>query len=289
MRFVQFRDLKGGPQRLGVQLSRDGDVIDLSGVDHSIPNNLVKFLHEGPTALDKARRIVSESKSVACSSEVELLAPVTWPDKILCVGLNYKAHCDEQKKPYPVEPFFFNKFPSTIVKPNGKVIHPTNTTKLDWEVEMAVVMGRQCRNVQESEALDYVFGYTIAQDISARDWQSPKRNNGQWIFAKSMDTFCPLGPAVVVKEVFGPPSGKRIKCSINGSVKQDSNTEDLIHPVEHLIAFLSHCITLQPGDVILTGTPGGVGLHSNPPQFLARGDEIESEISCIGKLVNTVE
>lgn len=114
--------------------------------------------------------------------------------------------------------------------------------KLDWEVELAVVMGKTCRNVLRTEALQYVFGYTIAQDISARDWQSPKKNNGQWLFAKSMDTFCPLGPAVVVKEVFGSPNDKNIKCTVNGSVKQNSNTNDLIYPVEDLIAFLSQYV-----------------------------------------------
>ncbi|XP_046667724.1 fumarylacetoacetate hydrolase domain-containing protein 2A-like isoform X1 [Homalodisca vitripennis] len=288
MRFVQFRCLKGGPQRLGVQLTQEGDVIDISAVDSSIPNNLVQFLENGPSLLEKAKRIVGEGKSTNQLSEVELLAPVTRPDKILCVGLNYKAHCDEQKKPYPVEPFFFNKFPSTIVSPNGKVTHPPNTKKLDWEVELTVVIGQKCRNVQASDALKYVFGYTIAQDISARDWQTPKKNNGQWLFAKSMDTFCPLGPAVVVKEAFGAPNDKTIKCSINGSVKQNSNTNDLIHSVEDLIAYLSHCVTLLPGDLILTGTPGGVGLYSNPQQFLAPGDVIESEISGIGKLISHV-
>lgn len=114
--------------------------------------------------------------------------------------------------------------------------------KLDWEVELAVVMGKKCRNVLRTEALQYVFGYTIAQDISARDWQSQKKNNGQWLFAKSMDTFCPLGPAVVVKEVFGSPNDKNIKCTVNGSVKQNSNTNDLIYPVEDLIAFLSQYV-----------------------------------------------
>uniref|UniRef100_A0A1B6LC38 Fumarylacetoacetase-like C-terminal domain-containing protein n=1 Tax=Graphocephala atropunctata TaxID=36148 RepID=A0A1B6LC38_9HEMI len=288
MRFVQFKSIKGGPQRLGVQLNPDGCVIDVSAVDSSIPNNLVQFLESGPTLWDKAKRIVGEGKSTNQLCDVQLLAPVTRPDKILCVGLNYKAHCDEQKKPYPVEPFFFNKFPSTIIGPNDKVTHPHNTKRLDWEVELAVVIGQKCHKVQASEALQYVFGYTVAQDISARDWQTPKKNNGQWLFAKSMDTFCPLGPAVVAKESFGAPDNKTIKCSVNGSVKQNSNTGDLVHSVEDLIAYLSHCVTLLPGDLILTGTPGGVGLYSNPQQFLAPGDVIESEISGIGKLITHV-
>ncbi|KAG8262583.1 fumarylacetoacetate hydrolase domain-containing protein 2-like isoform X2 [Homalodisca vitripennis] len=288
MRFVQFRSLKGGPQRLGVQLALEGDIIDISAVDSSIPNNLVQFIEGGPTLLEKAKRIVQEGKSTNQLSEVELLAPITQPDKVLCVGLNYKAHCDEHNKPYPVEPCIFNKFPSTIIGQNGKVKHPLNTECLDWEVELAVVIGKKCRNVQSSDALEYVFGYTIAQDISARDWHTPEKNNGQWLLAKSMDTFCPLGPAVVFKEAFGAPNDKNIKCSVNGSVKQNSNTNDLVHSVESLIQYISQLLTLLPGDVILTGTPSGVGFYCNPQQFLTPGDVIESEISRIGKLVNYV-
>lgn len=287
MRFVQFTSTNGGPQRLGVQLSQDGDIIDISAVDSSVPNNLVQFLEGGPKLLEKAKRIVGEGKSICHLDEVKLLAPVTRPDKILCVGLNYKAHCDEQKKPYPEEPFFFNKFPSTIIGPNDNVIHPPNTKALDWEVELAVVIGKKARNVVKQNAFDYVFGYTIAQDISARDWQKGK-NNGQWLIGKSMDTFCPLGPAVVAKEYFGAVDNKSISCSVNGKEKQSSNTGDLIHTIDTLIAFLSHCFTLLPGDIILTGTPGGVGVFRNPREFLAPGDVIESEIGGIGKLVNKV-
>uniref|UniRef100_A0A1B6DMP2 Fumarylacetoacetase-like C-terminal domain-containing protein n=1 Tax=Clastoptera arizonana TaxID=38151 RepID=A0A1B6DMP2_9HEMI len=267
MRFVQYRCLKEGPQRLGVQLAQDDDIIDVSAVDSSIPNNLVQFLEGGPNLLEKTKRIVAEGKSVSHLKNVELLAPITKPDKVICVGLNYKAHCDEQNKPYPEEPFFFNKFPSTIIGPNSIVKHPSNTQALDWEVELAVVIGKKARDISKNKALDYVFGYTVAQDISARDWQK-SRNNGQWLIGKSMDTFCPLGPAVVMKEYFGPPNDKAISCSVNGKVKQSATTSDLIHGVEDLIAYLSHCFTLLPGDVILTGTPSGVGMHRKPQEYL---------------------
>jgi 2-keto-4-pentenoate hydratase/2-oxohepta-3-ene-1,7-dioic acid hydratase in catechol pathway len=212
---------------------------------------------------------------------------VTKPDKVICVGLNYKGHCDEQNKPYPIEPFFFSKFPSTIIGPYDAVRHSPRSKALDWEVEMAVVIGKQCKNVQINDAYEYVFGYTVAQDISARDWQKT-RNNGQWLIAKSMDTFCPLGSVLVHKNEIPDPHKLEIKCSINGVSKQVGSTEELIHRVDKLVSFLSCLITLLPGDVILTGTPSGVGVFREPKEFLKIGDTIESEISGIGKMVNPV-
>ncbi|KAL1137674.1 hypothetical protein AAG570_009370 [Ranatra chinensis] len=288
MRFMQYTCKRDGPQRLGVQLAPDRDIIEVSAVRASVPNNLVDFLRAGPQMMDKAKRIVAEGESLISCENVNILPPITKPDKIICVGLNYKSHCDEQKKPYPKEPFFFSKFPSTIVGPNGNVIHPPNSRALDWEVELAVIMGKECRNVFKDKAKDYIFGYTVAQDISARDWQKASKNHGQWLFAKSMDTFCPLGPAVVAKEFIADPHNLRLTCSINGSKKQDGNTSDMVHDIYDLVSYLSHCITLLPGDIILTGTPSGVGIFSQTKQMLQVGDIIESEISGLGKLTNHV-
>uniref|UniRef100_A0A1B6CY00 Fumarylacetoacetase-like C-terminal domain-containing protein n=2 Tax=Clastoptera arizonana TaxID=38151 RepID=A0A1B6CY00_9HEMI len=287
MRFVQYKCLSGGPQKLGVQLAQDGNIIEVSAVDPMIPNNLVQFLDGGTNLIEKVKRIVAEEKSICHLENVELLAPVTKPDKIICVGLNYKAHCDDLNLPYPVEPCIFNKFPSTIIGPNSAIIHPTNTKTLDWEVEMGVVIGKKARNVSKKDAFDYVFGYTIAQDISARDWFG-SRNNGQWLIGKSMDTFCPLGPTVVMKEYFGLTTDKVISCSINGKLKQSAVTSDLIYGVDSLISYISQCFTFLPGDIILTGTPSEVGMHQKPPEYLNVGDVIVSEISGIGQLKNIV-
>ncbi|XP_069695474.1 oxaloacetate tautomerase fahd2, mitochondrial-like [Periplaneta americana] len=287
MRFVQFSGTNGGPQRLGVQLTQDGDIIDISGVDSSIPNGLVPFLKTGNGILEKAKRVVAEAKSLIPLSEVRLLPPVTSPDKIVCVGLNYRGHCEEQKRPFPEEPVFFSKWSSCIVGPNAEIKHPSVTNMLDWEVELAVVIGKKARNVRPADAMQHVFGFTVAQDITARDWQK-NRNGGQWLLGKSMDGSCPLGPSVVVKGVVPDPHSLPIRCSINGVVKQDSNTNELIHKIDYLISYLSHCCTLLPGDVILTGTPAGVGVFRNPQEFLKPGDVIESEIEGIGKLTNTI-
>ncbi|KAJ9580049.1 hypothetical protein L9F63_004286 [Diploptera punctata] len=283
MRFVQFTGSKGGPQRLGVQLAEDGDIFDISGVDSSIPNSLVKFLKSGDDMMEKTKRIVAEGKSVFALSEVRLLPPLTSPDKIACVGLNYKGHCDEQNIPYPKEPVFFSKWSSCIVGPNASVELPSVTKEFDWEVELAVVIGKQGKDIRKKDAINHVFGYSVAVDLTARDWQK-KRNGGQWLLGKSMDGACPLGPAVVIKEVVPDPHTLPIRCKVNGEVKQDANTNELINRIDFIISYLSRCCTLLPGDVILTGTPSGVGLYRNPPEFLKAGDIIESEIEGVGKL-----
>lgn len=288
MRFVQYKQNNtGGPQRLGVQLSRESDIVDISMVDSSIPNSLVEFLKGGEKYIEKAKRIVADGKSVISLDQVELLPPVTGPDKVVCVGLNYRGHCEEQNLPLPKEPCIFNKFPSVIVGPNSEVVHPPNTKALDWEVELAVIIGKQGKDIPKLKAFDYIFGYTVAQDITARDWQKG-RNNGQWLLGKSMDTFCPLGPAVAMKEYLPDPHTLTVNCSINGVTKQNASTEELIFKVDDIVAYISHFFTLLPGDVILTGTPSGVGVFRNPREFLKPGDVIESEISHIGKMKNKV-
>ncbi|KAE9525555.1 hypothetical protein AGLY_014082 [Aphis glycines] len=284
MRFVQYRD--GCDRGLGIQLNCGKSIVSLNGADPTIPVDMVSFLHSD-YSIDRIEKIVKEKKKVLQLNQVELLPCITKPDKVICVGLNYKGHCDEQNKPYPKEPFFFSKFPSTIIGPNDAVKHSSKSKALDWEVEMAVVIGNTCKNVSVDDAYKYVFGYTIAQDISARDWQKT-RNNGQWLIAKSMDTFCPLGSVLVHKNEIPDPHSLQIKCSINGVMKQSGSTEELIHRVDKLVSFLSNLITLLPGDIILTGTPSGVGVFREPKEFLKIGDVIKSEISCIGKMENPV-
>ncbi|ERL92768.1 hypothetical protein D910_10076 [Dendroctonus ponderosae] len=224
--------------------------------------------------------IIADSKSITPIADAIFLPPVTNGDKVVCVGLNYKGHCDEQKLAYPKEPMFFSKFSSVVVGPFDNVIIPPITNQVDWEVELAVVIGRQAKAIRPDQVQDHIFGYTVAQDISARDWQK-SRNNGQFLLGKSMDTFCPLGPAVVTRSKVDP-SDLAIKSWVNGVLKQSGNTSELIFKIDFLVSYLSQIVTLYPGDIILTGTPAGVGVHRNPQEFLKPGDVLESEIEGIG-------
>lgn len=284
MRFVQFkRKNDANSQYLGVSSDDGSQIKELSSLP-GYPNDL-KTLIECGVNIDDIKSKLQDLPSVS-TSQVELLPPITEPQKILCVGLNYRGHCDEQKKEYPKEPMFFSKYASTLVGPTGNVIAHKISDQIDWEVELAVIIGAKASHVKKEKAFNYVFGYSVAQDISARDWQK-QRNGGQFLIGKSMDSFCPLGPAVVHKSAVDP-SDLTIKCSVNKVLKQCGQTSELIFTIEDIIERVTQSITLLPGDVILTGTPGGVGMHRSPPEFLKVGDIIESEIEGIGKLINTV-
>ncbi|XP_057323768.1 fumarylacetoacetate hydrolase domain-containing protein 2A [Microplitis mediator] len=289
MRFVQFTNKKGGPQHLGVQLKAGGDIIAISSIDSRIPNNLRKFLEGGEVIQNKAKRIIVESRSVIPEAEVNLLAPINRMDKLACVGLNYSGHCSEQGIEPPTSPVIFSKFPSNIVGPTDDIVLPSISDKVDWEAELAIVIGKSGKNLSTEDAENCIFGYTVAQDVSARDWQKGKRNGGQFLLGKAMDTFCPLGPAVVTKETISDINNLSVQTWVNGKLKQDGNTSELIFKPRDIVAFISQFMTLLPGDVILTGTPAGVGFTRNPPEFLKKGDVVETEIQSIGRLVNHVK
>jgi 2-keto-4-pentenoate hydratase/2-oxohepta-3-ene-1,7-dioic acid hydratase in catechol pathway len=221
--------------------------------------------------------------------EVEkLLAPID-PVAILCIGLNYRRHAEEGKQPIPEHPVLFMKSTSSVQNPGDAIVLPRRlrSDAVDYECELAVVIGKACKNVDRSRALDYVLGYTCANDVSARDWQM-KKGGGQWCRGKTFDTFCPLGPVLVAKDEIANPNALSIKTILNGEVMQDWNTNDMIFDVPTLIEFLSGSTTLLPGTVILTGTPHGVGGARNPPVFLKPGDAITVEIEAIGALSNRV-
>merc|ERR1719412_526539 len=220
-------------------------------------------------------------------SDVELLSPIIKPDKVICIGMNYADHCLEQNVPPPKEPVVFSKFSSSIVGPNDDIEYPEVTEELDWEVEMAIVIGKPGKKVKKEDAMSHVFGFTTAHDVSARDWQL-KRNGGQWLVGKTMDGFCPLGPAIVTADEIGDPHNLSLQCLVNGNIKQDSNTRQLVFKTEELIAWLTQFFTLLPGDVILTGTPPGVGVFKKPPEYLKKGDVVECTIEKIGTVRNTV-
>uniref|UniRef100_A0A182J2C9 Fumarylacetoacetase-like C-terminal domain-containing protein n=1 Tax=Anopheles atroparvus TaxID=41427 RepID=A0A182J2C9_ANOAO len=283
MRFVQYRTGAGGNKQLLGVLSEDGTKV--SDISERYEGDLISFLRSG-SSLEEVKALAAKATPVAVA-DVQLLSPVTNPQKILCVGLNYSGHCEEQNKPIPKEPMFFSKYATTIVGPYDNVIAHSITDQIDWEMELAVIIGKKAKSVSKANAMDYVFGYTVAQDISARDWQK-LRNGGQFLIGKSMDTFCPLGPAAVHKSLVKDPHQLSIKCSVNGVEKQNGSTSELIFRIDDIIERVTQSITLLPGDVILTGTPAGVGMHRKPAEFLKAGDVIDSEIETLGKIKNKV-
>ncbi|MBX7211359.1 MAG: fumarylacetoacetate hydrolase family protein [Verrucomicrobiaceae bacterium] len=218
----------------------------------------------------------------------KLLAPLQ-PVAIFCIGLNYRKHAEESNAAIPQYPVLFMKSPGAVQNPGDDIVLPRHlqSDEVDYECELAVVIGKACKNVSKADALDYVLGYTCANDVSARDWQI-KRGGSQWCRGKTFDTFAPLGPCLVLKDEIPDPNTLRIQTILNGKTMQDSNTNDMIFDVPTLIEFLSGSTTLLPGTVILTGTPQGVGAAMKPPVFLQPGDTVTIEIEKIGALTNPV-
>jgi 2-keto-4-pentenoate hydratase/2-oxohepta-3-ene-1,7-dioic acid hydratase in catechol pathway len=219
---------------------------------------------------------------------VKLLAPIE-PRVMLCIGLNYRKHAEEQGAKLPERPMLFIKSPNSLQAPGDPILLPRRlrSDEVDYECELAVVIGRDCKNVKKEHTLEYVFGYTAANDVSARDWQI-RLGGGQFCRGKGFDTFAPLGPAIVTKDEIPNPNALRIATRVNGELRQNSNTSDMIFDVPTLIEFLSGSTTLLAGTVIFTGTPSGVGMAMKPPRFLAPGDMVEVEVEKIGVLSNPV-
>jgi 2-keto-4-pentenoate hydratase/2-oxohepta-3-ene-1,7-dioic acid hydratase in catechol pathway len=219
------------------------------------------------------------------ADNLRFLAPITQPSKIVAIGLNYMDHCREQNAQPPEKPLIFSKFPSTITGPNTVIQwDPALTNAVDYEAELAVVIGQETRLVTPESALNYVFGYTCANDVSARDLQF---GDGQWTRGKSLDTFCPLGPVIVTTHEIPDPQKLAIRCEVNGQALQNSSTSQMIFDVKNIVAYASRAFTLYPGDIILTGTPAGVGNFRNPKVMLHDGDRVMVEIERIGRLRNT--
>ncbi|HEU5204056.1 MAG TPA: fumarylacetoacetate hydrolase family protein [Candidatus Limnocylindrales bacterium] len=210
--------------------------------------------------------------------------PIETPGKIIAVGRNYRAHVAEEDATLPSDPLLFAKLPSAVIRDGAAISWSASLTcQVDYEAELAVVIGRRARDVPAEHALEFVLGYTCLNDVSARDLQA---RDGQWTRAKSLDTFCPLGPWLVTADEIADPGALRISCRVNGAVRQDASTSDLVFGVGELLAYCSRSFTLEPGDIIATGTPGGVGAFRDPPVFLADGDVVEVEIERIGILRN---
>ncbi|XP_014350952.1 fumarylacetoacetate hydrolase domain-containing protein 2A isoform X2 [Latimeria chalumnae] len=287
MRLVQFQTQDSDKARIGLEEKDGGNVIDLNSFDPSLPQSMREFLELGKAALETARRALDAGQPALRRPELTLLAPITNPDKVICVGMNYTDHCLEQNVPIPKEPIIFSKFGSSITGPYDDIIHPAESHEVDWEVELAFIIGKKGKHIKQEAALDHVAGFTVAHDVSARDWQM-KRNGKQWLLGKTFDTFCPLGPAIVTQEALPDPHNLGICCRVNGDIVQNSNTSQMIFKTQALIAWVSQFVTLYPGDVFLTGTPPGVGVFRKPPVFLKRGDVVECEIEGIGTIRNKV-
>eukprot|EP00656_Telonema_subtile_P018033 TRINITY_DN19727_c0_g1_i1.p1 TRINITY_DN19727_c0_g1~~TRINITY_DN19727_c0_g1_i1.p1 ORF type:complete len:283 (+),score=86.75 TRINITY_DN19727_c0_g1_i1:214-1062(+) len=263
-----------GEHFVGV-LNQDGDIIKLGYGGDTIA--ALKDIATVKTAVAQAAVVVP-------AAECTVLSPITGCEKVLCIGMNYVDHCTEQDVAIPKEPVVFNKFASAIVNPGDDIEIFPECKKMDFEVEMVIVVGKAGKRISEADAMNHVFGYTVAHDVSARDWQL-EENGGQWLLGKAFDTGCPLGPHIVTPEEFDAHN-TGIRCFVNGQNVQDSSTNQLIFKTEYLIHWLSKFVTLNVGDIILTGTPPGVGCFRKPPMWLQAGDVVRCEIDGIGAIEN---
>lgn len=257
-------------------ISYDGGFGRLDG-DHVVPmgEDVLGYLADGR----------GEDRDPVPLADVSLRAPVPGTGKIVCVGLNYRDHAAETGKAVPTEPVLFAKFANSVVPDGAAVSIPALTAEADWEAELAVVIGSRATRVPRDRALDHVAGYACANDLSARDLQ---RSGGQWTRGKAIDGFLPLGPYLVTADEVPDPQALDIRCTLNGEVVQDSSTSQMVFGVAELVSIVSQTMTLEPGDILLTGTPPGVGTAMSPPRFLAPGDELVVEISGLGRLTTTM-
>ena len=261
----------GGETRIGSV--DDGEIQPLGGA------SMIEFIERGGSP--------EPGEDTVALEEARIHAPVARPQKVICIGLNYEDHAAETGADIPEKPIVFSKYANSIIGHGEAIRIPPITQQPDYEAELAVVIGRTARNVSEAEALDHVFGYTNANDVSARDIQLGE--GGQWTRGKAIDTFCPLGPYIVTRDEVPDPQNLSVRCILNGDVVQDGHTSKMIFSVAELVAFLSTGMTLVPGDVIITGTPPGVGMARDPQLWLKDGDEVSIEIEGLGSLINPVE
>lgn len=297
-----------GQQHIGAALK--GQIVDLAaaygamrnirgakpGAPPALPPDMLSFLRLGDSALaaasdtlafmDKRPALPVGVRVTYLLDEVKILAPILRPGKILCSGINYKGHADENPgAKMPSEPFFFSKLPSAVIAPNEPIVRPKASQQVDYEVEFAVVIGKTMKNTPEPEVMDCIAGYTILHDVSARDVQF---KDNQITLGKNFDTFCPLGPCIVTRDELPDPGNVRLRSFLNGKVMQDGTTADWVFPLPVLLNRLSRVMTLEPGDIVSTGTPAGVGVFRKPQVFLKPGDVVRLEIDGIGVLENAV-
>jgi 2-keto-4-pentenoate hydratase/2-oxohepta-3-ene-1,7-dioic acid hydratase in catechol pathway len=283
MRLVTYQG-EAGPRVAGL---REGQYVDLNAADPSLATSMKSLIAGGPSESEKISQAIQNGQTID-NSQVRLLAPVPDPEKVICIGLNYADHAAESGLDVPSQPVVFNKFPTAIAAHGDPIRLPRISSKVDYEAELVVVIGEGGRDIPREDAMRHVFGYTCGHDVSARDWQL-ETPGGQWLLGKTFDTFAPFGPHLVTADEIDDPHRLNISLRLNGEVMQDSNTRQLIFPIDELIAHLSSVCTLKPGDVVFTGTPPGVGMARKPRVFLKHGDMVEVEIEGIGVLRNPVE
>ncbi|EKB50662.1 fumarylacetoacetate hydrolase family protein [Cecembia lonarensis] len=274
MKLIRFG--KQGKEKPGVEIS--GKRLDCSSFGEDWSEEF--FGSGGITKL--AKWLQQEAPQLPeIPNSIRLGSPIKRPSKIICVGLNYSLHAKESNMPLPEVPILFMKATSSLCGPNDPIIIPKNSTKTDWEVELAVVIGEKASYVEKENAMDHVAGYCLHNDVSERDFQL--HHGGQWVKGKSADHFAPLGPYLVTKDEIGDPHELRLWLKINGQMMQDSNTSDLVFDIPTLVSYISQYMTLLPGDIISTGTPSGVGLGLKPPKYLQHGDVVELGIDGLGE------
>jgi 2-keto-4-pentenoate hydratase/2-oxohepta-3-ene-1,7-dioic acid hydratase in catechol pathway len=260
-------------------------VVDFTAHGRGLPDDMLTFLAQGEAALNTAREVCASGSERLALTDVSLEAPICRPPKLLAVGLNYRDHAAEGGFDIPTVPMIFNKQSTAVTGPQGVIYLPKESDQLDYEGEFAFVIGKRCRRVPKEKALGVIAGYTIANDVSVRDWQfrSPTTTMG-----KSWDTHCPLGPYMVTPDEVSDPHNLTLRTWVNGELRQDSNTKNLIFDCSDIIVHLSTAFTLEPGDVICTGTPSGVGLGMDPNVWLKAGDVVRITIDQLGTLENRV-
>ena len=266
-----------GTTRFGVVVG-DG-IVDLTDV--SLASDMVSLIAAWPRVKGDVHKLVQATKPQFKLSAVRLKAPVPQPQKILAIGLNYADHIEESGQPKPERQIWFSKLANAVNGPFDPILLPKVSASVDYEAELVVVIGKRCRHVAKKDAADVIFGYCAGNDVSVRDWQF---HTTQWLLGKSFDTHAPFGPWIVTADELGDPHALGIRCLVNGALRQNSNTKHLVFNILDQIALLSQAVTLEPGDVIFTGTPGGVGFAMKPPVFLKAGDVVRVEIDRIGAL-----
>jgi 2-keto-4-pentenoate hydratase/2-oxohepta-3-ene-1,7-dioic acid hydratase in catechol pathway len=281
MRYVTFQSVSQG--RPGIVVGSEA-VLDLTSIGFQ---SLVEVIGSGTEGRSRIETFLDSppEKAKRLLRDVQLLAPIPRPRKLICVGLNYRDHANETGAQIPKVPTIFNKFPTAVIGPGANVVLPKVSKSPDYEAEFAFVIGEGGRNIPAEDWQKHVFGYTLVNDVTARDYQ---RATSQWLMGKTFDTFAPMGPWIVTAEEIADPHDLDIQMEINGETLQDSNTRELIFKIPELIAFLSSVFTLEPGDIVSTGTPAGVGFARKPPRYLHAGDQMTVRIPAIGELHNPV-
>jgi len=274
--------IETGRGRTPAVVTTDGRFLDLVACGLREWRSLEEIISAGEEALREVENLLKTERPAL--EDARLLCPLTAPEKIMCIGKNYADHCRELGSPLPERPVLFAKYCNALAGPGEEIQLPELSSMIDYEAELAVVIGKKCRNVSCEEALSFVFGYTCANDLTMRDAQ---KADGQWTRAKTPDGFCPVGPYLVTADEIADPQNLKIRLTLNGRLMKDSNPSQMVSSVAELVSYLSKTMTLKPGDLLLTGTPPGVGMGRDPQVFLKSGDRVCVEIEGIGHLENT--